>query len=219
MVYVFDYLYMKGMKAFFLCMEVNTVYREIIVFGGRVGQATPLDGIHSLDVDSMKWRPLRTKGERPPAQTNHETCSRQDIMFVLCNFDSPPRSELYLLDYTGEVPYWSILKKEGRLPRGMYGGAMNLVGSKLIHFGGYRAAVSTNHLFVYDLYTGRWSEGFFSDSNLYGSGVDDAFDVQGPIVPAYGRHVGVYMNNKIRYFSGERVLLPDIIELELDFDS
>lgn len=189
------------------------------MFGGREASSEFLDQLFALNVDSMQWKYLPSKGQLPPPQSSHLSCIRQDVMFVLCNFDDAERSDLYVMDYSRSLPHWSVLKKLGLPPPGLYGGAINLVGHKLIVFGGYLSESSRNDLFVYDLKQGSWSKGCFIDSSMYGMGHANTFDVAGEPPPLMGRQSGVYYNGAIRYIGGDDFALHDKLVLDLELNS
>ena len=189
-----------------------------MVFGGRNGYAiTFLDQLFSLNVDSMKWRKMRSKGQFPGPQSSHTSCRRNDVMFVLCNHGSPNIVDLFLFDYSQTIPVWTVLNKYGNPPIGIYGNSMNLIGSKIIVYGGYRQQAVVNHLSIYDLKDMSWTSGCYSSSRQYGTGLPHTVDVDGIVPPRVGRHHGEFTKGKLRFIGGGNIDFLRFVDLDLDF--
>ena len=190
------------------------MHREIVIFGGRGEDGVFLDQLYGLSVDSMQWRSLRSKGGSPGVQSSHVSCQLEDMMFVFCNYNDATLSDLFLFDYSGSFPHWSALKKLGIPPPGLFGGAMNLVGNRIVLLGGYLNGFSTNELYVYELNRECWSYGYYGEYNPEKAQDGFTIHVEGFIPRLIGRHRGVYSNGKIRYYGGSNAL-DDVLELDL----
>ena len=185
-----------------------------MIFGGRGVNDAFLDQFYALHVDSMQWRPLQSKGQSPGEQSSHSSCLQGERMFIFCNYEDPALSNIFVCDYSGTIPHWSCLKSRGMAPPGLYSAALNLVGNRLILFGGYIYGVTAESFYVYDIPSGVWSAVTYD--------VDQAdeefrFFATGEEVDFVGRHRGLYWNGKIRYYGGDLGKLDDICELKVGF--
>ena len=183
-----------------------------MIFGGGGADGEFLDQFYALDVDSMEWRRLQSKGQNPGRQSSHSSCLQGERMFVFCNYNDPALSNIFVCDYSGTMPHWSCLKTRGNTPPGLYPAALNLMGNRLILFGGCLRGAYAQSLYVFDIPSGVWSAGTY---NVHKARKTFRFLVVDPKTSHVGRHHGFYCNGKILYFGGIEDEKDVLFELEV----
>lgn len=187
--------------------------REVVVFGGtRLEDRAFSNNLAVLNVDAMEWRKLDAKGRRPPPQSSHMSCASRNRMFIFVNYDDPLLSNLFVLDVRYAAAAWSTLERRGRVPPGIYGGSLVLIGRYVLLFGGILAEKFVTSLYICDLEEQVW----YKQRQDSTEDVQYTFSVAGAEPPARARHVGVYDSTKLRYYGGLTFGLRDTHELVVD---
>lgn len=194
--------------------------REIVVHGGRPDLFEDIysSQLFALEVDRMTWRQLSYHGKPPLQQSSHMGCvnPKGDRMFVFASYEvEPQRSELYLFDYTGRIPMWTLIETQGSVLPGYYGGCMDMVDSgQIVIYGGLVDGNSCDELLTYNISSSTWKEGKPTPTAVR----EFEFNVDGEVPAKRVRHASIVWNGTIIYFGGECTVgepLDDLMVLEL----
>lgn len=201
--------------------------REIVIIGrcrerdmpaGRAN--SPLDHF-ALDVETMIWRKLVTRGKAPSEYKGAATCvcaANKTLYAFISPYDDFEVAELYVMNYQTHAPVWSLLKAHGNAPLEMTSSSIDLIpGSQLLLFGDEQEEES-DIVYKFDIATAVWSKGSFRNSgSLLGP---NEFEMRGRF-EARSLHTSVSTGEKLLYFGGiglieeEPIPLNRVLELDL----
>ncbi|KAI8584373.1 hypothetical protein K450DRAFT_219535 [Umbelopsis ramanniana AG] len=131
--------------------------RKIFVFGGGEGPVYYND-LYVLDTESLTWSIPTVSGESPSARRAHSTFVWNDKLYVFGGGDGAHAlSDLFALDLMDPANLrWQNLLPAGQVPvpRGYH--TANLVGDKLVVFGGSDGHECFSDVHVCDLTKNAW---------------------------------------------------------------
>lgn len=183
--------------------------REVLIFGGKEN-ITPLDGLFSMNVDTLKFVRRSWKGKAPPGQSSHFACMNKEQMFIFCNHGEDDEFELKVLDYSGRTPQWSSTARKGDIPRGVYGASMNYINGKLIVFAGVVQEEFVADLYVFDLKGQVWTK-----VTNETTATSEIVLKEGVYPEATARQVGILTQSKIMFIGGADGRLDEMWELHI----
>jgi len=177
---------------------------RVIVFGGTSAHYKYFTNTFTLDLNTLTWTKLETKGEAPPKRGGHCAFLAYNKMFIFGGFDGKKYyNDLYCLSL--DTCMWSKVEASGILPKPRSGHSATLIngGSQLLVFGGCGA----NSEFLSDVHILHLSDMRWDQPKCLGSEPQPRF-----------RHTCSEVNNFLYIFSGTGSgnLLADTMLLELD---
>lgn len=197
--------------------------REIVIVGRSkedYGRENPHDHPphqYALSVDSMTWRKLDAQGRAPAEYFPNATCmfEREQTMYVYSSLrEDDAVGELYIMDYKGRNPVWSLVATHGKVPTELSGSCLDMLPNRsLLLFGGYFAGGESDNAYKYDVSTAVWTKAAKERARL---GQYD-FEVKGKFRPRMD-HTSVCIGGQIWYFGGgkdNKVFLSDVLVLDL----
>ncbi|CEO94838.1 hypothetical protein PBRA_003651 [Plasmodiophora brassicae] len=131
--------------------------RQMLIFGGYNNNAA-LDGLYSLDLDTLEWTEVQTAGPRPSARTSHSAAidPHNALLYIFggsgSQFGHTNLNDLYVLDLRLRLWRQMALHGEEILPR--YGQSMTWHNGRLYIFGGTFGREFSQDLFIVDTATG-----------------------------------------------------------------
>ncbi|KAJ2892820.1 putative rab9 effector protein with kelch motifs protein [Zalerion maritima] len=159
-------------------MTCTAVGKKLVIFGGGDGPAY-YNEVYVLDTTNFRWTKPRIVGDRQPSKRRaHTACLYKNGIYVFGGGDGVRAlNDVWRLDVTDtnkmswkfvSGPPSSSSSNGGKLPADMNGKDVprpkargyhtaNMVGSKLIIFGGSDGGECFNDVWVYDVDTNRWS--------------------------------------------------------------
>eukprot|EP01125_Pyxidicula_operculata_P020603 TRINITY_DN7648_c0_g1_i1.p1 TRINITY_DN7648_c0_g1~~TRINITY_DN7648_c0_g1_i1.p1 ORF type:complete len:541 (-),score=75.33 TRINITY_DN7648_c0_g1_i1:69-1691(-) len=134
---------------------------KYFVFGGLSGVLNNrLNDVQLLELETMKWSTIETKGEKPPPRLSANICVWQNKLVVFGGYTGGKRlNDIYVLDLGTKT--WSDPLTSGQEPSPRYGSSMNVVGSHLILIGGNTGVLpkyNENDVHILNLYTMEWKQ-------------------------------------------------------------
>lgn len=184
--------------------------RQVLIHGG-MEKYDRLADLYALNVDTMEFLFIKCTGRAPPPQHSHFACMHRDTMFMFCNYGNANVFELWLLEYKGFKPQWSLTDKTGEIPKGVEAGSMTYYYGKLIVFGGTVGFYETRDLHVFDLNRQVWT-------NVTAGSLDARNGISRRIGPAplpVTEHTGILVDSKIVFLGGSSNRLDESWELHI----
>ena len=124
---------------------------------------------------------------KPVPQSSHLACQQGNNLFILCNYASDSvLSDLYVMNCSRESVSWSMVSMNERPLQVLYGGAMMIINSLIVVYGGYLKGVALNGLYVYDHKLKRWKTAVSDEAACEDDGY---FGIEGLAPPRTWRSV------------------------------
>eukprot|EP00741_Cyanophora_paradoxa_P014918 tig00020830_g14392.t1 len=144
--------------------SATTVGSSIFLFGGWDGQGKMYGQLFIFNTDTMTWREPMTTGSPPEPRYAHSATLVGKKLYIIGGTDDPEIeeglnvfSEIHVLDT--ETMAWSRVASTGEAPQNAIWHTVNVVGTKLLAFGGgpYGSKKKSIGLNILDTETMTWS--------------------------------------------------------------
>eukprot|EP00850_Spirogloea_muscicola_P004934 SM000022S07148 [mRNA] locus=s22:202957:208318:+ [translate_table: standard] len=138
--------------------SVTRAGSSLVMFGGEDSRRRLLNDVHNLNLNTMTWSTVDTKGTRPPPRSDHAATLHNDRYLLVFGGGSHSNcyNDLHILDL--ETMEWSQPQQDGALPSPRAGHAGIKVDDKWYVIGGGDNKSGVAGTAVLDLTSMQWSK-------------------------------------------------------------
>jgi len=134
--------------------------QRLVVFGGHYHKG---DGVfvyendtYVLNLRTLKWKLVRTKGDVPRARYGHSATVFGDEMYVFGGRGSGGKNFRDMDCLNLKTMTWRKIRSANALPPGRSGHSATLIGDKIVIFGGFDGKRTIDDLWVFNIATTTW---------------------------------------------------------------
>eukprot|EP00850_Spirogloea_muscicola_P015319 SM000116S24240 [mRNA] locus=s116:223620:228918:- [translate_table: standard] len=178
--------------------SVTRAGSSLVMFGGEDSRRRLLNDVHNLNLNTMTWSTVETKGTRPPPRSDHAATLHNDRYLLVFGGGSHSNcyNDLHILDL--ETMEWSQPQQDGALPSPRAGHAGIKVDDKWYVIGGGDNKSGVAGTAVLDLTSMQWSKVTVPNpkSAIASEGLSVSFlQEDGGYLIAFGGYNGRYSND------------------------
>lgn len=130
---------------------------NIFIFGGGDGP-TYYNVIYILNTKTLTWSQPVVEGDIPGSRRAHTMWTYNHMIYIFAGGDGAKAlNDVYALSLINDKYVWSVVKTTGKppVPRGYH--TSNIVGSKVIVYGGSDGHECFNDIHILDMMTNHWT--------------------------------------------------------------